>query len=111
MPSIIQGTFLYKLFEKREEFPFNIVRMPHLNSNIPRTIFYSALVGEFLRIARCTLLLEDFIPKAKDLVNRMISQGANRFLSLKHLRKIIENHSSSFHQFGTDTDELLNLIS
>ena len=49
--------FVYRLYDKRDAFPFSIVRMPYLSSNIPKKIFYSALVGEFLRIARATLLL------------------------------------------------------
>ena len=39
--------FIYKLYDKRDDFPFFIVRMPHMSSNIPQSIFYSALVGEF----------------------------------------------------------------
>ena len=50
--------FIYKLYAKRDNFPFNIVRMPHMASNIPKAIFYSALVGEFLRIGRSTLKFE-----------------------------------------------------
>ena len=46
--------FIYKLYDKRDNFPFDIVRMPHMSSNIPKAIFYSALVGEFLRIGRST---------------------------------------------------------
>ena len=66
---IEQGQFVYKLYDKRDAFPFSIVRMPYLSSNIPKTIFYSVLVGEFLRIARATLLVSDFIPKGIDLVS------------------------------------------
>ena len=109
--NIIDNTFVYKLYDKRDAFPFAIVRMPYLGSNIPQSIFYSALVGEFLRVARSTLLLEDFVPKAKDLVNRMTVQGASPFLSKRHLRKIIDQHPSSFQQFSTSTEDLLSLIS
>ena len=106
--NITEGRFIYKLYDKRDDFPFSIVRMPHLQSNIPKSIFYSALDGEFLRVARSTLLLEDFIPKAKDLVNRMNAQGANPFTSRRHHRNIIQRHFSNFIQIGTGTDELLN---
>ena len=40
-------------------------------------IYIYALVGEFLRIARATLYLSDFEPKAIDLVNRMLNQGGD----------------------------------
>ena len=42
-----------------------------------KKIFYSALVGEFLRIARATLYLSDFILKATDLIKRMLNQGSD----------------------------------
>ena len=50
------GIFIYKLFDKRDAFPFFIVRMPNKSSNILSTTFYGAIMLEFLRIARNTLL-------------------------------------------------------
>ena len=94
-----EGQFVYKLYDKRDAFPFSIVRMPHLCSNIPKKIFYSALVGEFLRIARATLYLSDFEPKAQDLVKRMINQGGDRKTVERFLMKIILRHPDSFSQF------------
>ena len=42
--------------------------MPHLSSNIPSTVFYGSLFLEHLQIARCTLRINDFIPRASDLL-------------------------------------------
>ena len=50
------GMFIYKFFDKRDAFPYFIVRMLYIDSSIPKSIFHSALVGEFLRIARSSLL-------------------------------------------------------
>ena len=96
---MIDGIFVYKLFDKRDAFPFSIVRMPHIDSNIPESIFYSALVGEFLRIARSTLLLKDFLEKAKELCQRMRIQGGNLDRIKRSLKKIIYRHSSDFSRF------------
>ena len=68
------GVFIYKIYIKRDAFPFFIVRMPYIDSNIPKSIFYSALVGELLRIAR--LLYKNFHEKAMELLNRMKALGA-----------------------------------
>ena len=54
--TIRDGVFVYKLFDKRDAFQFSIVRMPHLSSNIPSTIFYGSIFSEILSMARCTLL-------------------------------------------------------
>ena len=35
--------FVYKLYDKRDTFPFSIVRMPNLLSNISTNIFYVAV--------------------------------------------------------------------
>ena len=61
--TIKDGIFVYKLFDKRDAFGFPIVRMPFIESNIPSNIFYGAVFSEILRIARCTLLFEDVVPR------------------------------------------------
>ena len=37
--TIVNGKFLNKLFDKRDAFPFSIVRMSHFHGNIPKSIF------------------------------------------------------------------------
>ena len=108
--TINEGIFVYKLFDKRDAFPFSIVRMPHMDSNIPESIFYSALVGEFLRIARSTLLLDDFKGKAKVLCQRMLSQGANRGITKRNLQKIISRHPADFSRFQISSEDLIQQI-
>ena len=68
------GVIVYKLFDKRDAFSFFIVSMPCIDSNFPKSIFYSALVGEFFRIARSSLLYKEFNEKVMELLNRMKSQ-------------------------------------
>ena len=83
--TVKDGVFIYKLFDKRDAFPFFIVRMPYIDNYIPKAIFYSVLVGEFLGVARSSLLYRDFHEKAMKLLNRMKVQGAQ---SLKYSRAL-----------------------
>ena len=62
--TIEDNIFVYKLLNKRDKFPFFIVRMTYLSSNIPSSIFYGSIISEFLLIAPCTLILTDFVPKS-----------------------------------------------
>jgi hypothetical protein len=105
-----EGLFVYKLFDKRDAFPFSIVRMPYISSNIPESIFYSAMVGEFLRIARSTLLFTDFLPKTRELIHRLNNQGAVQHTSIRHLRKIIQRHPDDFAHFRIETEDMLSQI-
>ena len=66
------------------------------------------MVGEFLRIARSTLLFDDFLPKARELIHRSKNQGARQHTSNRHLRKIIERHSDDFSHFKIETEDMLN---
>ena len=81
----------YKLFDKLEAFPFFIVRMLYIDNNIPKSIFHSALVGKFLRIARSSLLYKDFNEKAMELKCR------------KALSKIIPRHEKAFPNFAKNS--------
>ena len=81
--------------------------MPYLSSNIPKKIFYSALVGEFLRIAGATLRLSDFERKAIDLVKRMLNQGGDGQCIEKYPLKISIRHPDMFSQLGTRSTNLI----
>ena len=54
-----------------------MVRISHLLSNIPFSNFYGSILSEFLRIARCTLKLDDFIMRGKELFVSMVNQIRN----------------------------------
>ena len=105
------GTFIYKLFDKRDSFPFSIARMPHIESNILQTIFYSKVKLEFLRIACSTLCLRDFIPKAKELLERMKQQATKRGTTGTSLRKIKLAHPETFQHFSISFQDLQNIFS
>ena len=74
--TVKNGVFVDKLFDNRDAVPFLIVRMPYIDSNIPKSIFHYALLGEFLRITRTSLLNNGFNEKAMKLLNGMKGQGA-----------------------------------
>ena len=109
--TIIDDIFVYKLFDKRDKFPFFIVRMPHLCSNIPSSVFYGATFSELLRIARCTLRLCDFAPRASELYTRMKSQGATDNMLQKQIIKAFNRYPDVFLKFGKKPEELSNFIS
>ena len=42
-----EGTFIYKLFDKRDSFPFSFVRMPHIERKIPQNFFIQQWKSSF----------------------------------------------------------------
>ena len=49
------SVFVYKPFDKMDNFSLFIIRMQHLSSNIPSTISPGSIFSELLSIARCSL--------------------------------------------------------
>ena len=74
---IKDGKFHFGLFDKRDSFPFSIVRMPGKSSNIPSSIVYSAIGTESLRIARASNNPESFSTVIKPLIACMSRQGVS----------------------------------
>ena len=108
--SVDNDIFVYKLFDKRDDFPFSIVRMPDLTGNIPSNMFYGSIMSEFLRIARCTLLLKDFVPRAKKLFEGMTNQGGTKSRVLQQIRKAMLRHPEPFKKYQTRPDGIISKI-
>ena len=108
---ISDGIFVYKLYDKRDNFPFFIVRMPDLSGNIPSHVFYGSVMSEFLRISRCTLLYSDFLPSAISLYKRMINQGGSTTLLLKQIYKAINRHPLTFTKYSKCAADITTDIS
>ena len=108
--TVQDGYFIYKLFDKRDNFPFFIVRMPNLNGNIPSHVFYGSVMSEFLRIARCTLLYTDFLPVAVNLYKRMLNQGGSQAVLLNQIKRALNRHPSAF-KFGKTASQIVEDIS
>ena len=109
--TIVDGVFVFKLFDKRDGFPFFIVRMPDLSGNIPDHVFYGAIMSEFLRIARCTLLYKDFLTSAIALFNRMVNQGGSKIKILKQISKGVNRHPIPFKKFCKNAKQIRDDIS
>ena len=108
---VSDGIYVYKLFDKRNDFPFFIVRMPDLGGNIPSHVFYGSVMSEFLRIARCTLRYADFLPVASSLFRRMANQGGSKVKILQQISKAIGRNPIPFEKFKKRTKEIIRDIS
>ena len=96
---IEEKIFAYELFDKRDKFPFFIACMPYLLSDIPSSIFYGSIFSEFLQIARSTIRLTNFVPKASQLYTRMKTQGGNKASILSQIKKAFQRYSETLSKY------------
>ena len=70
--------------------------MSHMSSNISSLIFYGSIFLELVRVARCNLRTNDFLPRGSNFYSRMTAQGGNRATLTKQLRKIFHLYQNVF---------------
>ena len=97
------------LFDKRDSFPFSIVRMPFRKSNIPTNTFYSTVGSEVLRIGRATSSVDAFLKLTTSFLSRMTKQGAEHAPLIKVLKKMYGRHDV-LHKFATNAKTFSNLL-
>ena len=108
---IVDGKFHFGLFDKRDSFPFSIVRMLDKSSNVPPSIVYSAIGAESLRTARSSNNPESFSTAIKPLIARMSRQGVSNEKINSSILKFFNRHRSGLKNVCQSKQELLNLIS
>ena len=108
---IKDGKFHFGLFDKRDSFPFSIVRMPDKSSNVPSSIVYSAIDAESLRTARASNNPESFSTAIKPVIARMSRHGVSIGKINSSILKFFTKHHSNFNNVCQNKQELLNVIS
>ena len=102
-------TFTTMLYDKRDDFGFNITRLPYKSSNIPCRMFYSSIAAECLRICRATSSDTQAASSITSLLTRMRNQGADKSVMKNSLTRAFNRHQIGL-KFGTTVSTLVNLM-
>ena len=112
--TIVNNKFQYQLYDKRNAFPFKIVRFPFKSSNIPQRMFFATVQAEIIRISRATSLFDHFLASCKPFLLRITNQGARKSDLNKPVTNIINSHQSELTKFHSNKDhirrEIMKLI-
>ena len=103
-------TFHTHIYDKRDSFPFSIIRMPYRDSNIPSRMFYGCIGAEIQRIARTTTDKMMFIEHTNILLKRMKSQGSCPMFVKRMLNKTYGRHCSVFNMFSDTASSFVDLF-
>lgn len=99
--------FSARLYDKRDAFPFKIVRMPDKRPSVP--IFSSCIGAEILRIARISLTYRVFVDACHSLFKHIWKQGASKAGIRAVLNKMYGRHKI-LKNFGMNAKEFANKI-
>ena len=73
--SISDGFVHTKIYDKRDDFDFDIVNFPFLDGDVPRSTSYSVYISQLIRFARVSSHVYDFNTRNKVLTAKLLRQG------------------------------------
>ena len=73
--SIFNGFVSSKIYDKRDDFDFDIVIFPFLDGDVPRRPSYGVYISQLIRFARVCSHADDFNTRNKYLTAQLLKQG------------------------------------
>ena len=73
--SISNGFVSFKIYDKRDDFDFDIVNFPFLDGDVPRSTSYGVDISQLIRFARVSSHVADFNARNKSLTAKLLQQG------------------------------------
>ena len=64
-----------KIYDKRNDFDFEIVNFPFLDGDVPPSTFYVVYISQLIRFARASSIVADFNTCNKLLTQKLLKQG------------------------------------
>ena len=95
--SIYRGKFYIKLYDKRNDYDFDVINFPYLDGNIPKGQSYGIFISQLIRYARISTSFSNFISDCKNLVTKLVGQ----YFDVAALHKVfIHKHFNVLGKYG-----------
>ena len=105
--SISNGTVSPKIYDKRDDFDFDVVNFPFLDGDVPRRTSYGVYVSQLIRIARASSNVSDFNFRNKALTAKLLKQTYRYHKLLKVFSKFYHRHSELVETYNVSFRKLL----
>ena len=73
--SISNGFVSFKIYDKRDNFDFDIVNFPFLDGDVPRSTSYGVYISQLIRFAVVSSHVADFNARNKSFAAKLLQQG------------------------------------
>ena len=90
--SIDNNKFKTELYDKRNEFSFKVISLPHMDSNVPARSSYGVFTSQVYRLFRAISGITGFYNSTRHLMDKLLKQGFNNGLLKYHLAKFLNKH-------------------
>ena len=105
--SITNGIVSSKIYDKRDDFNFEIVNFPFLDGDVPRSPSYGVFISQLIRFARVCSIIEDFNNRNLFLTAKLLKQGYRYHKIRKAFSKFYHRHSELIVKYNIGLKTLL----
>ena len=106
--SISNGFVSSKIYDKRDDFDFDIVNFPFLDGDVPRSTSYGVYISQLIRFARVSSHVVDFNARNKSLTAKLLQQGYQYHKLRKTFSKFYRRHYELVSKFNVGLKTLLH---
>ena len=97
-----------KIYDKRDDFDFDIVNFPFLDGDVPHgTSYYGVYISHVIRFARVSSHVADFDTRNKILTAKLLKQSSRYHQLRKTVSKFYRRHYDLVSKFNTRLKSLL----
>ena len=104
---ISNGTVSTKMYDKRDDFDFDIVNFAFLDGDVPRRTSYGVYISELILFARASSNVSDFNCRNKALTAKLLKQGYRYHKLRKAFSKFYRRHSELVEKYNVSLRKLL----
>ena len=106
--SISNGFVSSKIYDKRDDFDFDIVNFPFLDGDVPHSTSYGVYISQLIQFARVSSHVADFNARNKSLTARLLQQGYRYHKLRKTFSKFYRLHYELVSKFNVGLKRLLH---
>ena len=105
--SISKDIVSTKIYDKRDDFDFEIVNFPFLDGDVPRSTSYGVYISQLIRFARASSCVADFNTRNKLLTQKLLKQGYHYHKLRKSFSKFYRRYYDLISKFQVGLKSLL----
>ena len=105
--SISNGTVSTNIYDKRDDFDFDIVNFQFLDGDVPRRTSYGVYISQLIRFARASSSVSDFKCRNKALTAKLLRQGYRYHKLCKTFSKFYRLHTGLVEKYNVSLRKLL----
>ena len=105
--SITNGIVSSKIYDKRDDFNFEIVNFPFLDGDVPRSPSYGVYISQLIRFARVCSNVDDFNNRNLFLTAKLFKQGYRYHKIRNAFSKFYHRHSELIVKYNIGIKTLL----